>query len=89
MSKVSDILKRKKKGQSKARGVKSADLVSSTNIPTCFVTCSQSFNLSELHVPALQNVNTLKKKNSVPLLIIAVRRGICFSTYKILSKCSL
>lgn len=68
--------------------MKLADLVSSTNTPTCFVTCSQSFNLSELHVPALQKVNTLKKKNSVPLLIIAVGRGICFPTYEILSKCS-
>lgn len=45
--------------------MKSGALVSSTNIPTCFVTFSQSLNLSELHVPALQNVNTLKKKNSL------------------------
>ena len=72
--------------------MKSVDLVSSTNILTCFVTCNQLLNLSELHVPALQNVNALKKKNSVPLLITNCFREevYVFQPIKFLAnKCSL
>lgn len=71
----------------KVRELKSADPVSSAIIPTCSVTLSQFLNLSELLVPALQNVKTLEKKNFVSLLILLKRN--MSSSYKILSKCSL